>query len=94
MSTAVRELPATSSFPDMIAQVRASFSARVTRPLAWRREQLKRLEGLIEENTSELNDALRQDLGKCGSESWVTDLGLVRSAARSARKRRRCRRRG
>ncbi|PYY01866.1 MAG: aldehyde dehydrogenase family protein [Acidobacteria bacterium] len=86
MSTAVRELPATSSFPDMIAQVRASFSARVTRPLAWRREQLKRLEGLIEENTSELNDALRQDLGKCGSESWVTDLGLVRSAARSARK--------
>jgi len=85
MST-VSELSAISRYSALLADLRKAFSAGVTRPLEWRRDQLRGLEALIQENKKELSDALHQDLGKCASESWITDLGLALSAARSMRK--------
>lgn len=86
MSTAVSEIPATSRCSGLLADLRNSFSAGITRPLGWRKQQLRRLEALIQENRQELSDALYQDLGKCASESWITDLGLALSSSRSMQK--------
>lgn len=86
MSTAVSEIPATSRYSGLLADLRNAFSSGVTRPLEWRRQQLRALEALIQENEKELSDALHQDLGKCASESWITDLGLALSSSRSMRK--------
>lgn len=86
MSASVGELSATSRYSGTVTHLRVAFSAGVTRPLPWRREQLRRLEALIEENARELSSALHEDLGKCSSESWITDLGLTLSSVRSMRK--------
>ena len=86
MSTALSQFSVTSGYSGLLAELRAAFSTGITRPLAWRRDQLRRLEALIQENTAELSGALHQDLGKCSSESWITDLGLALSSARSTRK--------
>ena len=86
MSTAVSEIPATSRYSGLLADLRKAFSSGITRPLEWRRQQLRRLEALIQENEKELSEALHRDLGKCASESWITDLGLALSSSRSMRK--------
>jgi len=87
MSTAVGQFSANSGYSGLLAELRTAFSTGITRPLAWRLDQLRRLEALIQENTAELSDALHHDLGKCPSESWITDLGLALSSAQSTRKR-------
>jgi aldehyde dehydrogenase (NAD+) len=86
MSAVAGQFSATSGYPGLLAELRAAFSTGITRPLAWRRDQLSRLEVLIQENTAELSGALHKDLGKCSSESWLTDLGLALSSVRSAQK--------
>jgi len=86
MSTAVSEIPAASRYSGLLPDLRKAFSSGITRPIDWRRDQLRRLEALIQQNEKELTDALRQDLGKCTSESWITDLGLALSSSRSMRK--------
>lgn len=83
---AVGEIAATSRYSGPLADLRSAFSTGVTRSIEWRRNQLRRLETLVRENTAELSDALHQDLGKCASESWITDLGLSLSSIRSTRK--------
>jgi len=87
MSSAVSEIPAISQYSGLLTDLRMAFSSGITRPLEWRRDQLRRLETLIQENEKELSDALHKDLGKCTSESWITDLGLALSSSRSMRKR-------
>ena len=83
---AVSEIAATSRYSGLLADLRKAFSTGVTRSIEWRHNQLGRLEALIQENTGELTDALHLDLGKCASESWITDLGLSLSSIRSTRK--------
>jgi len=54
----------TSEIISTVAKVRATYNARVTRPLEWRRAQLKAMIAMLEENESRWSDALRQELGK------------------------------
>ena len=79
MSMVVSQLSAASAYSGVVAELRAAFLRGVSRPLAWRRDQLGGLEALIQENSAELYDALQKDLGKCSSESWITDIGLALS---------------
>ena len=60
-----------------VAGVRAAFESRVTRPLEWRRTQLKRMIAMLEENESRFADALRRDLGKPTVEGFITDIAFV-----------------
>lgn len=66
-----------SQIPNAVADLRASFDSGRTRPIEWRREQLRRLKALLEEREGELLDALDADLGKPRLEGWATDIGIV-----------------
>ena len=73
----------------LVARQRAFFTQNTTLPLEFRREALDRLERAIVQRESEINDALRADLGKSASESYMSELRFMRSHLRAfARKRR------
>ena len=59
--------------------VRAGFDAGITRPLDWRRRQLRALDRLLEENGAAFEDALYLDLGKPPIESFLAEIGSVRN---------------
>jgi len=75
--------PATqiSEIPGIVARLRATFESGGTRPLPWRREQLRRLRALVGEHGDELLEALRADLGKPALEAWAADIAAVRLEA-------------
>ena len=57
--------------------LRTSFDAGTTRPLAWRRRQLEQMITMLEENETELLEALKTDLGKPAVEGFITDIAFV-----------------
>ncbi|QRN41800.1 MAG: aldehyde dehydrogenase family protein [Neisseriaceae bacterium] len=61
-----------------VSQLRATFNSGKTKPIEWRKEQLKQLRRLIEENSSTLEKALREDLGKSEIESRMTETAFVK----------------
>jgi aldehyde dehydrogenase (NAD+) len=61
----------------LVARLRASFNAGRTRPLDWRRAQLKALRKMLTEREPELLDALGADLGKPSLEAWATEIGFT-----------------
>jgi aldehyde dehydrogenase (NAD+) len=60
-----------------VAALRRSFEDGLTRPLAWRKAQLRALKDLLRQDEHELIDAMRVDLGKPAVESRLTDLSFV-----------------
>jgi aldehyde dehydrogenase (NAD+) len=84
--TTTAETPATTQLvptapgidvPALVGRLRASFDSGRTRPLSWRREQLKRMKAMLVEREDDLLEALRVDLGKPATEAWATDIGIV-----------------
>lgn len=57
--------------------LRTYFQTGATRPLSFRKEQLKKLRQSILAHEQELYDALYTDLKKTQEESWITELGFV-----------------
>jgi aldehyde dehydrogenase (NAD+) len=78
-SSPAGRLSGAPSIPDEAQRVRATFAAGITRPLAWRREQLRALDRLLVENTAAIEDAVHSDLGKPSLESFITEIASVRS---------------
>ena len=67
---------------DLVARLRAGYATGRTRPLAWRREQLRAMVALVCDNEGAILDALRADLGKPRVEGYLTDIGFVVTAVR------------
>lgn len=63
--------------PGIVAGLRYSYEQGVTRPIAWRREQLGRLRTLLIERGPEFEAALYADLGKSGTEAQLTEIGFL-----------------
>jgi len=63
--------------PALVGRLRATFASGRTRPIDWRRAQLKALRTLLSEREHELLEALANDLGKPRLEAWATDIGFV-----------------
>lgn len=64
-------------FQDLLQKQRDYFRSSQTRPLAFRRDCLRRLrQGLIDRE-DEINQALQADLNKSPFESYMTELGIV-----------------
>ncbi len=74
------------AIPETVARLRASFDAERTRPLAWRREQLEALRGLLEAHGEELVHALQADLRKPELEAWAADVSSVKGEIKTALK--------
>src|SRR5688572_11145259 len=62
---------------EVMAPLRESFESGLTRPLHWRRGQLRQLKRLLTEGEDELLDALAADLGKPRTEAWLSELALT-----------------
>ncbi len=58
-------------------KLRQYFNSSITRPYAFRKEQLKKLKTSILNHEQDLYDALHLDLKKSPEESWVTETGMV-----------------
>lgn len=67
-------------------QLRASFASGRTRPAAWRAAQLRGLLRLAAEMEAEICAALRADLAKPRTESYVHEISLVTSSCKFALK--------
>lgn len=70
-------LTLTTDIPPIVARLRAAFDAGRTKPVAWRRAQLRALRRLLTEGRPTLEKALRQDLGKSPVEAHTTEIGFV-----------------
>ncbi len=68
-----------SSLPAQLQAQRQYFLSGVTRPYAFRKEQLKKLKQAVLKYETELHDALYADLKKSAEESWVTETGFLLS---------------
>src|SRR3989440_1896831 len=62
---------------DIVAGLRRTFDSGRTRPAAWRKQQLRRMQAMLTEHEDELTAAMRADLGKAPAEAWATELRLV-----------------
>ncbi len=62
---------------DIIEAQKEFFATGKTRSVAFRRQLLVNLRNMIRDNEGLLMDALRADLGKSHSESYITEIGLV-----------------
>lgn len=77
--TAIDDARATLDFSGLVGELRTTFNSRVTRPLEWRREQLRQMDRMLAENEAEFSEALKADLGKPTLEGWTTDIAFSRS---------------
>ncbi len=67
----------------LVEEQRAYFRSGATRPYAFRREQLRRLEKALVAWEKPLSEALWQDLHKSYEEAYMTELGIVRAEIRN-----------
>jgi aldehyde dehydrogenase (NAD+) len=70
----------------LIAAQRRHFQSGVTRPLAYRQDQLRRLQAAIETRETALLDALHPDLRKSPHDAYTSEIGFVLSDIRHALK--------
>ncbi len=70
----------------LLPRLRTSFESGRTRPLSWRRDQLRRMKKMLKECEDELLGALTADLGKPPLEAWVSDIAIVVSEIEHALK--------
>jgi aldehyde dehydrogenase (NAD+) len=67
-----------------VQRQRAFFQSGATRPLEFRRAQLRRLHDALRANESALLAALHADLRKSAHEAWASEIGFVLSDLRHA----------
>ncbi len=60
-------------------QMRNYFNSGITKPYAFRREQLKKLQAAVKKYEKQLHEALYADLKKSPEECWVTETGFLLS---------------
>lgn len=69
---------------EVLSTARRAFASGITKSALFRRQQLKQLYKLLEENESEFVDALKSDLKKPRFESIMTEVDFVLNDIRSA----------
>lgn len=69
----------TTAIAASIQRLRATYDSGLTRPLAWRIQQLQQLQQMLQEHETDLLAALQSDLGKSSAEGWLTELGYLQS---------------
>ncbi len=60
-------------------QMRSYYNSGITKPFAFRREQLQKLRGAVKKYETQLHEALYTDLKKSPEECWVTETGFLLS---------------
>lgn len=78
---------ATASVTDAFETVRHTFATGRTRPLPWRKAQLRGIQRLVVEQETRLVRAMADDFGKPAVEAWLADLVPVVNEAAHAQRR-------
>lgn len=60
-----------------VSLLRATFASGRTRPLSWRKAQLRALRSLLTDHQQVFTKALNADLGKSDAEAYTTEIGFV-----------------
>jgi aldehyde dehydrogenase (NAD+) len=61
----------------VVAALRKTYDDGLTRPLEWRREELRAIKQMLAEGEGELLQAMREDMGKPAVEARLSDLSIV-----------------
>jgi len=61
---------------DVVRRLRETYASGLTRPIAWRRDQLRAMVAMHVECEAELLEALAADLGKPAFEGWESEIAL------------------
>jgi aldehyde dehydrogenase (NAD+) len=64
---------------EIVKNLRAAYDCGLTRPLNWRRSQLRQMQRMLKENEAAWLAALAADLRKPATEGWATDIGTIDS---------------
>ena len=72
--------------PAVVAGLRKTFATGRTRPVEWRRTQLRALERMVADNEALIAEALATDLGRKPFEAWLADIASTIAEARDAAK--------
>ncbi|NCP65884.1 MAG: aldehyde dehydrogenase family protein [Paraglaciecola sp.] len=67
----------TELIPSLVSKLRTTFAEGTTRPLSWRKQQLKQLKTMLETEQAAFLEALKLDLHKCEQEAWTSEIGFV-----------------
>jgi len=79
-------VPAARRPAEVAAAARAAFATGRTRPLRWRADQLDGLIRALSNSVSEIQEAMRHDLGKSATEAYLTEIGPVIAEAKLLKK--------
>lgn len=66
-----------NEYAELLKQQKETYLSGVTKPLSFRKEQLKKLKTLLKENEEVLTDAVHMDFKKPPFETFGTEIGLV-----------------
>ncbi len=75
-----------ADIPAVVAGLRKTFASGRTRPVEWRRTQLRALEAMMTENEVRIADVLEQDLDRKPFEAWLADSASTAGEAHYAAK--------
>lgn len=64
----------------LLEQQQVYYKSGITIPVKFRIEQLKKLHATVKKCETEINDALKSDLGKSHYEGFMCESGLVNTA--------------
>lgn len=73
-----------SAIPGIATGARAAFASGVSRPVSWRREQLRALVRMVRENEAQICESLYADLRRPPFEGVLADTAAVLSEAQHA----------
>ncbi|KAM3960337.1 aldehyde dehydrogenase, dimeric NADP-preferring-like isoform 2-T2 [Aphomia sociella] len=77
LGTFTSEKPKSSNMTETVQRVRDAFNQGVTRPIEWRRKQLKSLLRMYEENKQAMIDVLKQDLRRSKTEAILLEYDYL-----------------
>ncbi|QCQ89764.1 aldehyde dehydrogenase family protein [Rhodococcus sp. SGAir0479] len=86
IDTGTIDSAAVDAVADVVAGLRTVYAGGRTRPPQWRIDQLRGIERMLDERENEIVQALAQDLGRDGFDSWLDDISNVKTEAVHARK--------
>lgn len=86
MSAAQKITGSSVDCTELVARLRASFRTDRTRPIGWRKAQLRRLLDMLGENEDRIVDALKADLGRPKAEGVLGEIQYLQSEIEDALK--------
>ena len=77
-------LTVNSNYGSLVSTLREAFNTGITRPVEFRKQQLKNLLKMLEIHENDFMQSLKTDLGKCRYESVCMEIEFCRNSIRGA----------